>query len=320
MDLFAPFISGVVLSDGYSSTSTPVRFPSVWSQFQSPAMENENDDDDKTFASPTLHRQRRHLRDINNDSGGGGSPLLNRKTNDTNNVPLSPLCLNQSTRNHHLNKTTKRERTPIALKSTFTWATSDSPPCRGAVGTKRDVNDCKIARNPYPRGSAETTTITTLSSSSSVQNRTSLDNDVGVGLHDIVDDDYYVSTQDAEGPTLVMRTRKRKIDVVEEEVDHRGKSGGKGAVGVGSHVDDFGDVDSVPNSSTSVCSSSSSSHSGGKKRKLNDKKGDSVASFASAVPGKAPGKKKADAAKPKARRKIIPLLSGQQKLSGFFKS
>ena len=86
-------------------------------------------------------------------------------------LPLSPLALNDTK--------SRKKRTPIAMKSSFTWATSDSPPCRLAITS------------------------------------TLFDEDGVNGIVEELDD--VIATQDAEGPTLVMRTKKRKLGQVGDE-------------------------------------------------------------------------------------------------------
>ena len=112
--------------------------------------------------------------------------------------------------------------------------------------------------------------------------------------------DDVIATQDAEGPTLVMRTKKRKLGQVADEPE--------GLVEKRRAVDGCAIEEEV------VVSQSTSSEVAVAKKKT---KLSSKPATKSAAQKSLP---KSDPQKPKARRKIIPLVSGQQKLSNFFKS
>ena len=259
-----------MLSDAYSSTATPIRFPSLWSQFQSPASSEFEEQIDASsaaaFASPSLAR--RFLRQGGDGHDDAGTTMA---------APSSPLA---ALRGNGGVESRKRRRTPIALKSSFTWATSDSPPC--ALSTYRRT------------GEDENQEITKTK-----------------GLFDGAaeeDDDFFgvVATQDAEGPTLVMRTKKRKLEsdnvILESGEGVEPESEGLLLSKTQKGNDSTG-TEALPGDGATK-------ENAAKKRTASNKK-----TSKSAGPKSNPAPQK-----PKARRKIIPLLGGQQKLSNFFKS
>ena len=139
--------------------------------------------------------------------------------------------------------------------------------------------------------------------------------DIGGGGKDETEeaDPNFVATQDAVGPTLVMRAkRKRKLndlfdDMTDDYVGCRVKIDKKLEKVIEDHEND--DTDGQSNSLSEIASDSTEPKKGNraKKSKIAEKSG--------------PAKKgtKVDPKKAKVRRKIFPQLSGQRTLSGFFK-
>ena len=126
------------------------------------------------------------------------------------------------------------------MKSSFTWATTDSPPCASAY---------LKTTTTLPKGSANES--------------------VDGAENDDKDDLNYVATQDAVGPTLVMRMHKRKLGRIDEPENSLATVSGR----VEGNVTSTG---TAPSSSTSMQSVDTSEDFGIKNKKRKTDKNDDV--------------------------------------------